>query len=152
MKISALWLLCVLLFFCIASTLSIQEAGAYNVYNKTRRSIHVRGERCARCYDGHVAAGRHGSCPGGSKGCRGHTWISVEGPPGVCSRKGFNPLNGNWVQDRWYHYCGKEVPAHGWVTIGETRLYGLRCVVHKRNGDAIWRGLMQISCGPKDDD
>jgi len=79
-------------------------AGAYCVYNHTNAELTVCGEFCDHCLSADLSAGEHACCPGGDKGCGGHTQITV-------SRVG--PLAS---------LCGayktrEQVEAHGWVSI-----------------------------------
>ncbi len=114
-------------------------AGAYCVYNHSDSDFQVRGDNCLHCLKAIVRSGEKACCPGGDKGCRGHTSIllSIRFPSGnLCNN----------------FYVPHKVEAHGWVS-----LFGscsdnfhtcnwcnscakLRVKVHDKHGKVVYEG------------
>ena len=138
MKKSAVLLLC-LVAALIMVTFGPSLAGAYCVYNHSNTDLYVSGEQCTRCLQATVRAGDKVCCPGGDKGCRGHTRITIS-----------VQYSGDAVCNDFY--VPKEVEAHGWVSFfGSCRkewktcdnsdaCNNLRVKVHKKNGDVTYSG------------
>jgi len=116
-----------------------QLAGAYCVYNHTNTGLYVTGEQCLHCLQTNIAKGSKACCPGGDKGCRGHTRIS------------FSVDYGNRTTCNSF-YVPKEVEAHGWVSLfGSCRKEWSKCnhsdacdgvtaKVHDKDGNVVYDG------------
>lgn len=118
------------------------SASAYNVFNKTTDptsgSIEVWGEHCMQCFHGKVKQGEHKSCPGGEKGCGGHTQITA------CV------LAPGWETNQYVlRACSVKVPAHGWVEFVDRvpDFWGSQpteafvgCIVYDENGKVLTQG------------
>lgn len=117
-----------------AISLGTVQANAYCVYNHTQLPISdVRGETCDHCLQTSISKGGKACCPGGEKGCRGKTWITVSVPNTV------------YQTGMHYGYCGAQVTAHGWV-----KIYGgygggqfFRCEVYDDKGHLIWNDMLK---------
>ena len=117
-------------------------AGAYCVYNHTNTSLFVQGEQCLHCLEANIDKGDKACCPGGDKGCRGHTLISFS------VNYGSHTSCNNFI-------VPKEVEAHGWVSLfGSCRKEWKRCnqadacdgitaKVHDKNGKVIYSGKVR---------
>ncbi len=117
-------------------------AGAYCVYNHTNAELTVCGEFCDHCLSADLSAGEHACCPGGDKGCGGHTQITV-------SRVGtLAALCGSYKTP-------EKVEAHGWVSIfGKCKspkkscdhpkdACKLRVKIHRKDGSLQYEGAME---------
>jgi len=141
------------------------EARAYCVYNRTEQTIPVFGERCPRCYKGFIKPGKRACCPGDKKGCRGTTWVSVLTGGKVKEL----PVIKYPVLHIYYHYCGKQVDAHGYAIISKKKHRGglilpghkkqkedpigtWECDVFDQHHHKTWSGKMKGPVNlPKDD-
>lgn len=109
---------------------------AYCVYNHTDTKFEVCGESCNKCFQKTIKDGHHACCPGGHKGCGGHTFITIWPSP---------PDDGD-VKYGWY--VPVQVTSHGWVSLfgkctGTRDKYQcdeIRAKVHDNDGDVIWEG------------
>jgi len=117
-------------------------AGAYCVYNHTNTGLYVNGEHCLHCLQANIPKGGKACCPGGDKGCRGHTQISFSvdyGNDSSCNN----------------FYVPKEVEAHGWVSLfGSCRKEWSKCnqadacdgitaKVHDKDGNVVYDGKVK---------
>ena len=118
--------------------LAPSSAQAYCVYNHTNTDLFVCGESCTHCFQGTIKKGEKRCCPGGDKGCRGHTYITISPLYGGTSCNGF--------------YVPKQVSAHGWVSLfGSCRkewkkcnesdaCAGITAKVHDKDGKVVYDG------------
>jgi hypothetical protein len=122
-------------------------AFAYKIINNTKDptsySIEVWGEHCPRCYHGHVKQGDPKSCPGGEKGCGGHTEITAC----VLARSAQFGANENSLRS-----CSVKVPAHGTVEFIDVNPAGIwstdayvGCIVYDENDKVINPGNSSMS-------
>ena len=114
---------------------------AYCVYNHTNANFSVCGESCTRCFEKGIKSGHHGCCPGGHKGCGGHTYIT------------FYPYESVTRSDYGW-YAPVQVTNHGWVSFfGECKgsMYkgndfnpdyckDVTVKVHNNDGKVIYHG------------
>ena len=129
-------------FFAIC--LSSSPGRAYCVYNHTNTDFTVCGESCSRCFNKEIESGDHGCCPGGHKGCRGETYITI------------HPRGGNWEADTYGWYTPTQVTAHGWVSIHgkckddvsqDDACDDLWIEVNNNHGHLIYKGKMHRFSG-----
>lgn len=132
---------CALLLAGIFSAMCLllpSPSSAYCVYNHTNTDFDVCGESCNRCFRKYIDSGEHGCCPGGHKGCRGETYITIR------------PIDFSGVSI--YHwYAPIQVTSHGWVSIhGKCKediqqkdaCDDLRVVVNNDHGHVIYDGKL----------
>ncbi len=132
-------ILLVLAMALVAALAAPTLAGAYCVYNHTNTDLYVTGEQCLHCLQTTVKKGGKACCPGGDKGCRGHTYISFAisfGDRNVCNS----------------FVVPKAVEAHGWVSLFGSctkewkkcdradACSGVTAKVHDKDGKVIYDG------------
>jgi len=115
-------------------------ARAYCVRNHSSSDFQVRGGNCLHCLKAIVRSGEKACCPGGDKGCRGHTYIqlSIRFPSDVLCND---------------FYVPHKVEAHGWVSLfgsctdnfhtcnfSSDACAKLRVKVHDRHGKVVYEG------------
>jgi hypothetical protein len=121
-------------FFAIC--LSSSPSNAYCVYNHTNAKLVVCGESCLKCYNKVIKGGHHGCCPGGHKGCGGHTFITIY--PYISD----GPNDHKW-------FVPVQVTSHGWVSLfgkckgdldSKDYCSDVTAKVHNNDGDIIYSG------------
>jgi hypothetical protein len=127
--------------FFSAICLFPSTGSAYCVYNHVNANFSVCGENCSKCFKSYIKSGHHGCCPGGHKGCGGHTYIT------------FYPYESNITSDFGW-YAPVQVTNHGWVSFfGKCKgsMYhntgfnpdycaDVTVKVHNNDGDVIYHG------------
>ncbi len=126
----------------LAALAAPQLAGAYCIYNHTNTALYVTGEQCMHCLEATIHKGSKACCPGGEKGCRGHTHISFS------VSYGGREICGDF-------HVPKEVEAHGWVSLfGSCRkdwkkckrsdaCDGMTAKVHDKDGNVTYEGKVK---------
>jgi len=131
--------------FFSAICLFPSPGSAYCVYNHTNANFDVCGESCNKCFRKNIKSGDHACCPGGHKGCGGHTYIT------------FHPYEGS-DESGYGWYAPVQVTNHGWVSFfGECKgsmwldpnkhevanpdyCKDVTVKVHNNDGDVIYHG------------
>jgi hypothetical protein len=134
----AIFILALTGIFCLLSS----PCSAYCVYNHTNANFDVCGESCNKCFRKNIKSGHHACCPGGHKGCGGHTYIT------------FHPYEGRY-ESNYGWYAPVQVTNHGWVSFfgkckGSMMLEvdvanpdyckDVTVKVHNNDGDVIYHG------------